>query len=335
MWTKGCVFLTGVCLFLIPVSLCSAQGVGGWDQLWDLILLFVMGGLLHVIGFVLNERADVEVDRASKDLGNKPLVSGQVSEREALCISIVAALAIFIPLAFVTLDVLAFSLLGGSVLMAIVYDLWGKRAPLDVVLAGSITFILAAGAVATGEFDTGSLRHWTILGCLGGLQFLQTLFQNAIEGGIKDADHDAAAGARTFAAVLGVRIEEGYLIPGRTFVASGYFMKSVQLALLVYTAIFVIDFSTKLETLVVLSMLLFFVAIMLFSLGRFMGRKRFDRSSLKRTFSLHEMATFGAIMTVFIPLIGPVPFVILIVLPIAWFVTSNALLHAGALEPGV
>ena len=32
MWTKGWILGAWACLFLVPVSLCPAQGVGGWGD---------------------------------------------------------------------------------------------------------------------------------------------------------------------------------------------------------------------------------------------------------------------------------------------------------------
>ena len=159
--------------------------VAGSDDLLTLALLFITGCLFHVFGFVLNEWADLDVDRASNDLTDKPLVAGVISAREALAIAVGAALASFIPLALVTQDPWAFILLGLAIVAGVIYDIYGKRVPLDIILAGSLTLLLVTGVVATGRFDPASSSHVIILVILVTLQFLQNLFQNAIEGGMK------------------------------------------------------------------------------------------------------------------------------------------------------
>ncbi len=306
------------------------------DDLLPLALLFITGCLFHVFGFVLNEWADLDVDRASRDLTEKPLVAGVISAKEALAIAVGAAIASFIPLALVTQDPWAFILLGLAIAAGAVYDLYGKRVPLDIVLAGSLTLLLATGVVASGKFDPASQPHVIILLCLASLQFLQNLFQNAIEGGMKDADHDAAAGARTFAAVLGVHVEEGDLVMGRGFLASGLAIKAVGLGALAFTVAYLVDPEDVLVTGTVVALVTLFAAVMLVTLGRFMRRRvRFDRSRLKRTFSIHEMATFAATIAAFITLIGLVTFVTLLLLPVMWFAVANKLLFDHALEPGV
>lgn len=306
------------------------------DDLFPLALLFITGCLFHVFGFVLNEWADLDVDRASRDLTDKPLVAGVISGREALAIAVGAAIASFVPLALVTQDPWAFILLGLAITAGAVYDLYGKRVPLDIVLAGSLTLLLLMGVVASGKFDPVSQPHVIILICLASLQFLQNLFQNAIEGGMKDADHDAAAGARTFAAMLGVHVEDGDLVMGRGFLVSGIAIKTVGLGVLAFTVAYLVDPADLLVTGTVVALVALFAIVMTLTMARFLRRRvRFDRSELKRTFSIHEMATFAATMAAFIPLIGLVAFGTVLLLPVLWFAVANKVLFGRALEPGV
>lgn len=314
----------------------------GWGEgevrgmLPDLVLLFLMGASFHVYGFVLNEWADLEVDRASQDLGDKPLVSGRITPGEAKWTAVAAALLCFVPMALLTTDPWPHATLACAVLAAGAYDLWGKRFPLDVVLAGSLTLILIAGAQAVGALDLSVPRHLTLLACVGGLQFLQNLYQNAIEGGIKDADHDAVAGARTYAAVLGVRItEDGDVATGRVFTPSALVMKGVQMALLLYTAVKMTDLSSQGFPGHLWLVLILALAVMVVTTSLMLPPVRFDRARLKRMFSIHELATFGAIMTVLVPLLGEEVAIGLFLLPMVWFMTVNRVLFGGTLEPGV
>lgn len=305
-------------------------------ELPSLVLLFLTGALFHVYGFVLNEWADLEVDRASADLRDKPLVSGEIGPHEAKWTAIVAAILCFVPMAVVTQDPMTHATLAGAVVLAAAYDLWGKRLPLDVLLAGSITLLLIAGAHAMGGFDPSLSRHVTLLACVGGLQFLQNLYQNAIEGGIKDADHDAAAGARTYAAVLGVSIsEDGEVRTGWAFTNSALVMKGVQIALLIYTAAEVTDLSSHGSADLLWAVLVLAIAGMVVTTSLMLPPVRFDRSRLKRVFSIHELLTFAAIMTVLVPLLGGWVALGLFLLPMVWFMVVNRVLFGGTLEPGV
>jgi 4-hydroxybenzoate polyprenyltransferase len=306
------------------------------EVLPELILLFLVGCLFHIYGFVLNEWSDIEVDRASSDLQEKPLVSGMVSLGEAKWTAIGAGLATFPILALVTLDPPTHMILLGALAMAAAYDLWGKRFPLDVLLAGSLTLLLLTGAMALGGFDPNYAPHVTLLLCVGGLQFLQNLYQNAIEGGLKDADHDAAAGARTFAAVLGVRVrDDGELVGGAVFTWSALLIKAAQISLLLYTAVEVTDLSSQGQSSVLWTLLLLTIAGMIVTTGLMLPPVRFERGRLKRLFSVHELFTFAAIITVVTPLIGEWGALGLFLLPMVWFMAVNRLLFGGSLEPGV
>lgn len=329
---------------LVPVigALLYLGGAPVWtiidamDLLPELVILFVMGAFFHIYGFVLNEWADIEVDKASPDLQGKPLVSGEISPKEALWTAMVAAVMCFVLLSLVTVDIVTHLVLLGSILVAGGYDLFGKKAPLDVLLAGSITLMFLVGAMSLGYFDPSYGDHMTIFLCVGGLQFLQNLYQNAIEGGIKDADHDAAAGARTFAAILGVRVsDDGQMGPAPAFTTSAMLMKGVQITLLLYIAVEV----THLDTMEGSSLLWAFLVIAIFgmiaTIGLMLPPVGFDRSRLKKTFSMHELATYGAIMLVIIPLVGEWTALFLFLFPMFWFGAVNRILFGGTLEPGV
>ncbi|UCC93581.1 MAG: UbiA family prenyltransferase [Thermoplasmata archaeon] len=302
----------------------------------ELVLLFMTGAFLHIFGFVLNEWADLEVDRASADLQDKPLVSGDVSPEEAKWTAIVAGALTFVPLALVTLDPWPHLAMLSSLLLATAYDLWGKRLPLDLLLAGSITMLLMVGALALGGLDTTFGPHVTLLACVAGLQFLQNLYQNAIEGGIKDADHDSAAGAKTYAALLGVRIDrDGELQTGWFFTNSALAMKAIQIVLLLYTSVEVTRVDGHEHATLLWFIIFASIAVMVMTTSMMLPPVRFDRSRLKRIFSIHELATFAAIMTVIVPLVGGWVAFGLFILPMVWFMVVNRTLFGGSLEPGV
>jgi 4-hydroxybenzoate polyprenyltransferase len=302
----------------------------------DLAFLFAVGACFHVYGFVLNEWADVEVDRASLDLAGKPLVSGRVRPRTALGAALAAGLVGLVPLGLVGLDVLPVALYSTGLVLGAAYDLWGKRAPLDLVLAGSLSALLLAGVTAVygPAFPTGS--DLALIAGIVALQFLQNLFQNAVEGGIKDVDHDMVAGARTLAVVTGTRIDDGVVRASRGFLAFAYGVKGVHLAVLVWMGLVVVrpDLGATAGVASV-GLAVLGVGGMAFTMRRFLGDVRFDRADLKRSFSAHEMATYAATIAILLGVLGSALTVLLLALPIAWFLGSNIALYGRPLEPGV
>ena len=314
----------------------AASGEGAWGHWPDLLLLSMTGACLHVFGFVLNEWADVEVDRASGDLGGKPLVAGEVSRRGALAGALVAGALGYVPLAIVSPTMWPMLLYTASLALGGAYDVWGKRAPLDAVLAGSLSALLLAGVAASGGFDPGDARHLWLLLLLIGLQFMQNLFQNAIEGGIKDADHDAAAGARTFAAITGTRVEAGTYRPSNLFLRSAWSIKIGQYSFLLamVSLMFGRGYGAP-ELVAMVTLVVLALAAMVWTSVSFLPEGPFDRPRLKRLFSAHEMATFVGTVAVLMPLLGWAFSVVLLVVPVAWFVGANVALYGRPLEPGV
>ncbi len=333
MALTGLVPVFGAAVFLGAVT--EGDGVVAVEDLEVLVPLFLVGVCFHVFGFVLNEWADVEVDRASDDLAAKPLVSGAVSQREALGAAVGGALLCYLFLALVTLEPLPHMMLTLGILLGGAYDLWGKGRPLDVVLAGSLTALLVTGALATDRPDLGSLRHWSILGGLVGLQFLQNLFENAVEGGLKDADHDLRAGARTMAVVMGTQVVGGRLVPSRGFVATAVGMKVVHACLLLGLVAFIVVPDDLLTTAIVGGTVVLAIVVMAATMARFLKEAPLDRPALKRLFSMHEMAAFTAAVVVFSTILGFWMSVGLLALPVVWFIAANSLLYGRPLEPGV
>jgi 4-hydroxybenzoate polyprenyltransferase len=300
------------------------------------VLLFLTGACLHVYGFVLNEWADVEVDRASGDLAGKPLVAGEISPGGALAGALVVGMLGYVPLAIVSVSPWPILLYTASLALGGAYDVWGKRAPLDALLAGSLSALLLAGVAASGGFDAGEAWHRWLLATLVGLQFAQNLFQNAIEGGIKDADHDAAARARTFAAVTGTRVEGGVYRPTATFLRSALAMKSAQsLLLLSLFVLLYIRGPHLIDIAVSIPLLVLALAVMLRTQGSFLPEGPFNRAKLKRLFSLHEMATYAATIVILALLVGWAASLMLLALPVLWFLGANIALYGRPLEPGV
>jgi sugar phosphate isomerase/epimerase len=333
MALTGLVPVFGAAVFLGAVT--DGEGVVVLEDLVVLVPLFLLGACFHIYGFVLNEWADVEVDRASVDLATKPLVSGTVSSREAIGVALGGALLCYLFLAMVTFEPLPYLMLTLGIFLGGAYDLWGKGRPLDVVLAGSLTALLVTGALATGSLDLGSSRHLALLGGLVALQFLQNLFENAIEGGLKDADHDLRAGARTMAVVMGTQVVEGHLMPSRGFVAAAVGMKVVHAGVLIGLVAFVVVPDDLYTTAIVGGTILMAIVVMAATMVRFLKKAPMDRPALKRLFSVHEMAAFMAAVAVFSSILGLWMAISLLALPVAWFITANALLYGRPLEPGV
>jgi len=187
-----------------------------------LVILFIIGSLSAIYGFILNDYADVELDKLVKELQKKPLVSGEVSRRNALAISVFCIMFTFIFVFLLWrgmyLDDYKFAAVLSIVLAGVlgsIYNIFGKKiVGSDFLVAIAMAFVFLFGALAFGK---PTMLTWVIFI----LTFNQTIHMNAVEGGIKDSDHDYKMGVKNIALVSGVKVSGNKILIPTSFKVFG------------------------------------------------------------------------------------------------------------------
>ena len=149
--------LPGIGALGIPAVI-GALTVGVTD-LYNLILVFIIGAIACVYGFVLNDYADIELDQLVDVLHKKPLVSGEVSKKGALITTIFLMLLAFLFISILwygltidTYKIMAILCIIIAGFLGSIYDLYGKRiVGLDFLVALSVAFIFLFGALSFGK----------------------------------------------------------------------------------------------------------------------------------------------------------------------------------------
>ncbi len=294
------------------------------EVIYLVVPLFIVGFFGHIYGNVLNEIADMELDRRSVFLEGKPLVKGTVSVKGAkltavLALAISLAMAVYlspklIPLLFIAL----------ATVCATTYNLWGKRFyGSDFILALGIAAMVFYGYSINGGFPSLFSPVFTI----SLLSFLQVLFNNSVEGGIKDLENDRRTGIKTMAIMFGCDYENGPELT-RSFIAYADAIKLVSILLVFY-------WLWPLASLPLMLIALLLSIGMLVTLAKFISFGGEDRKKLKRIFSAHEIATYFltlVLLAAFIPLLW---IVLLAAIPLIFYLLSNIALHGNPLSPGV
>jgi 4-hydroxybenzoate polyprenyltransferase len=303
----------------------------GQRDIFNLTILFIIGIFYHISGFVLNEYADVEVDKKSIDLKKKPLVSGAISKRNALfvvlfssafsCILTVVFFKSILPLVFILLALL----FGGS------YDFLGKKiSGSDFILALGFFFLCLMGA------STVSHNFSNIVYIVCSLYFIHIVFNNSVEGGLKDVDHDYLADAKTLATKMGVKVEKGKLKVTKSFISYVMLIKIIFIVLIFLLCLQPeINLFSSYDYLLRMFLFTFFVFIIFFTMFKFLNAKIFDRIFLKRLFSIHEMSSYFLVVIVLSPMIGIIATLSLILVPFFWYIISNIVLYRKILQPQV
>jgi len=295
-------------------------------RLLPLFLLFLVGFFGHVYGFVVNDIMDLGIDKLSDELKDRPLVSGKISKKAAwtfALLSMIFAFLIAIFLAFHYYSFFSFPFLILSALFITIYDVISKKYPaMDVFVAGGIFLLILYGATSINPHLTS--LAWVICG----LGTIQVLFMQFIAGGLKDAEHDYKAKAKTLAISLGVKCEDKKLFIPFPFKSLAYGIQIVDIILLFMPLLFIFELGESIIQIVILIPLC--IAMLLIS-KKLLGMKEFNRDKARKLIGSHYYINFSLVpimLTVLDPYIG-----LLIFVPFGAFVLSNLTLHGTIMQP--
>ncbi len=305
----------------------GAISVGIYD-FYNLAMLFAIGVFAIIFGFVLNDYADVELDSLIEELKGKPLVSGAVSRKSAVAIVILSVILSFLFVAILfkgkEIDELRFAAIvtiSIAGILGTIYNLYGKKIiGSDFMVAISMAFLFLFGALS---FSKPSLLTWIIFL----LTFNQTLHMNAVEGGIKDADHDFIMGVKNIALASGVKVEKGFIhIP--------WHFKAFGMSIRVFSAILVsIPFIHGLRYEIwQLAILLILIFAVLYLEIKLLSMKRFDRKEIRKNISLAAFMRYSIVPIMLVSMVGSIA-IFLAVFPIIWYVIFAPLTGVKLFQP--
>ncbi len=296
----------------------------GEERLFNLFLFFLVGFFGHCYGFALNDIVDYKIDRLSKELMERPLVSGKISIKNAWIFTIsmlIISFLIAIYISFTYSNFISLFILILSAVSITIYDFISKKLPaMDIFVALGIFLLIIYGAL------TVNLKMSQLSIIIAILGTLQVLFMQFVAGGLKDAEHDYKAKAKTLAIKLGVRVQNNLFIP-LSFKFLAYSLEAIYLIFLFYPFFFLEDFKNKflqIFILIILSILMIFISYRLLSM------KKFIRNVARKYIGMHYYINFSLVpvmLTVINPFIGLIAFI-----PPFAFIASNLILH-GSLLP--
>lgn len=307
----------------------GAISVGVFD-IYKLVLLFAIGALAALYGFILNDFADVEIDKLSKDLQGRPLVSNAISKKTALLICVFFILITFLLIGVLwykeTIDLYKLAALfsiGIAGILGTIYDFYGKKfVGSDILVALSMAFVFLFGALSFGE---PTVITWVIFI----LTFNNLLHMNAVEGGIKDSDHDYLLGVKNIALSSGVKVNEDKLIIPNKF-------KALSLGIRLFTAILLfIPFIFYGYPFYYWQIIILIIAItgVFFLTIRLLLVKKFERNKIRRYIAGQSFLRYSLVPIMLISIIGLNISIILIIFPILWYILFAPLLGEKLFRP--
>ncbi|MEA2054130.1 MAG: UbiA family prenyltransferase [Candidatus Thermoplasmatota archaeon] len=296
-----------------------------------LVVLFIVGALSAIYGFALNDYADVELDGLIKELRDKPLVKGTISRKNAVAVCLIAMMFIFF-FSFIlwhekNLDDYKFAAIVSLVLAGVlgsIYDLYGKKIPgSDFFVAISISLVFLYGALAVVDNNLGILT-WIIFM----LTFNQTLHMNAIEGGIKDADHDYIMGVRNIALLSGVEVRGGRIRIPSVFKLLGVGIRSFSAVLVFVPFFYGMDYYPW-----QIALLAVMLAGILYIEMKLVALKKFDRKKIRKLIAGATFLRYSVVPVMLISLIGIAGGATLAILPVVWYTAFTPLAGTKIFQP--
>jgi 4-hydroxybenzoate polyprenyltransferase len=306
----------------------------GVTELPILLILLLIGAFSVIYGFVLNDWADVEIDKLTSELHERPLVKGTISKKTAIFICFICVIGVYltITLLFYKSEITYFKLLAVVCLsfagfFGSIYNIYGKRIlGSDFLVAVSNGLIVLFGALAVTQQYSINIFTWVIVL----LTINQLLYMNAIEGGIKDSDHDFKINVKNIALKSGVKVDKkNNLIVPNSFKAFGLGIRLFS-AILVFIPFVFFGYSFEIWQIAILILLI--IGVFYFSV-KMLNMKEFDRSKLRKLITSQAYLRYSMVPIMLVSQIGALGGFILIFYPIVWYLILVPLSGEKAFKP--
>ncbi len=306
----------------------------GEYHILTLLILFIIGFLGHTFGFVFNDVIDYKIDKTSKEISDRPLISGTITLKRAWIFSVASitvAFLIAIILAYYTMNFYPIFILAMSALFIIIYDLTSKKLPfMDIFVAIGVFFFILYGAstVTTNIFEITTIA-WMV--CL--LGSIQVLYMQIVAGGMKDIENDYKKGVKTAAIMMGVRVTEKKLFVSNIFKIVAYFLQIINVILIYIPYLILTLFINQNQNLkyfqwIIIAIIAFMMLLLSYKL---LFMKRFERKKARRYIGSHYIINF-ALVPILLMTLNPWAG-LLVFFPALGFILSNIILHGTILQP--
>ncbi len=215
---------------LTPVfgALCNGQYDG-----YSLFILLVIGVLGHIFVFVQNDYFDMEVDRQSKYVVQRPLISGVISRLQARSLFLGA---FFVSLVIVVIFFFTFrsvALLLFSFILMTLYNRYSKRTP-------GMEYVLAAAVFCYGVFGAFTVSEEISFFALSisSVAALQWVFSVGVSANLKDVEYDTKLGITTTPVLFGTHVVDNELQKPLSFIVYAYTIKFLHVGVALLPLIF-------------------------------------------------------------------------------------------------
>lgn len=238
----------------------------GEFTLSHLFILFIIGLLAHIFTFVQNDYFDVEIDSKSKYVSNRPLATGNISQKTVVVIFLSSFILSLVLVIIFFFSLQSFVVLLLSFLFMTLYNKYSKH-------FFGMEYILSVGVFTYGIFGaltvSNNVSYFAIL--ISAVGFMQWLFSVGVSANLKDVEYDSKLGIRTTPMVFGVQVSNKRLLIPVSFSLYTFGLKIIHILvaslpfLLGYTSIFVYGLPIPGICFLTISLVLLYITIKILS----------------------------------------------------------------------
>jgi len=267
-------------IFMAMMPLLGALSNGIFDKLFFLLLVGISA---NIFGFVQNDYFDIEIDKKSGYVADRPLASGTISRGEAIALmALLFVISISITLAFFSYLSLLFLLL--YYLFYTIYNRFSKRfAWMEYALGMAGTMLFLAGATSLRR----DINTATML--MAFLPLIKYAFNVGVSANIKDLKYDSMQGVVTTPAIFGAYADDMVHIPVN-FMNYAYILKII-FALIAIASLYF--YPAYISPFLVLAS----IAAMLYTIPRIFENVN-NRPAMLFYAEIHEIITYVAIASI-------------------------------------
>jgi len=298
--------------------------IGEKIEYFQFLILFFIGILLTIYSFVLNDYKDLQLDKISEELNERPLVKGTISLKTAKYLMIICLFLIFFLHILYCRKQLTSLILIITIFLGTLYNLYSKRfVGSDIFIAGELAFLCLYGAFAVSNNiqDVNGLSWIVAL-----IIFFHVYFANAIAGGLKDIKSDMKTGAKKITLYLGVDVNEKIII-SRKFKAIAFLIKFIMF-ILVFTPFIFFNLTFWYWQII---LLIFFIILNIRTTIKILTIKNFNKKQIIVFTGRDVFISFCIILIMMMCYSGFFWTFLLITLPLIWFVVFDYLIYGKLL----
>ncbi|HEC82598.1 MAG TPA: hypothetical protein ENI53_01775 [Thermoplasmatales archaeon] len=304
----------GIFIAMMPLLGAISNGI-----FHGFVFLIIVGICSNIFGFVQNDYFDIEIDRKSGHVSNRPLASGLISKNEAIIfmailLIIAFAITIFLFSAYALLFLVLYFF------FYTVYNRYSKKfAFMEYSLGLAGTMIFLYGAFSFKE----EISIYCFLISL--LPILKYAFNVGISANLKDIEYDLKQGVRTTPSLFGMNL--GKLLIPKSFVLYSYSLKIIYV-IVAFFALYTMQMDAYFSLLLIITSSLFLFYTI---------KKIFDNFGNRREMlfyaEIHEILAYVLMASILYDYVAvnynPFLSFSLIILPPLWILLSLKILFGG------